>query len=49
MEELIVKIEHDISVNFKCLEEGNLHPFTVELIKLWIKYDEELLEIIRRW
>lgn len=48
MEELIIKIEHDISVNKRCLEESNLHPFTVELLELWIKFDEELLEIIRR-
>ena len=38
MEELIIKIEHDISVNKRCLEESNLHPFTVELLELWIKF-----------
>lgn len=48
MKELIIKLEHDIKVNERCLEERNLHPFTVELIELWIKFDEELLEIIRR-
>lgn len=47
MEELIIKIETDIAVNKRCLQEdtgSNLR----KILKLWIKYDEELLAIIRR-
>ena len=45
MEELIIKIENDIKVNQRCLQEKDIHPFIVGLLELWIKYDEELLEI----
>ncbi len=47
MEELINKIKHDIKVNERCLEEPTDTDFR-RLLTLWIKFDEELLEIIRR-
>lgn len=48
MEELIIKIENDIKVNERCLEEEETDRFVRALLRLWINFDEELLEIIRR-
>lgn len=48
MEDLIIKVETDIEVNKRCLEENNIHPYVIELLELWIKYDAELLAIIKR-
>ena len=48
MEELIIKIENDIKINERCLQEKDADTFVRSLLRLWINYDEELLEIIRR-
>ena len=48
MEELIIKIENDIKVNERCLQEKAADVYIRSLLNLWILYDEELLEIIRR-
>lgn len=48
MEELIIKIEEDIKVNERCLQEKDADVYIRSLLNLWIKFDEELLEIIRR-
>lgn len=48
MEELIIKIEEDIKVNERCLQEKEVDVYIRSLLRLWITYDEELLEIIRR-
>lgn len=47
MEELIIKIENDIRVNERCLQE-EVDVAIRRLLRLWISYDEELLAIIRR-
>lgn len=47
MEELIIKLEHDIKVNERCLKE-EVDINIKRLLRLWISFDEELLEIIRR-
>lgn len=47
MEELIIKIESDISINKRCIEE-NISENVKNILEIWIKYDEELLAIIRR-
>ena len=46
MFELILKINNDIKINKRCLQEKDLPKYTKELLNLWIKYDEELLKII---
>ncbi len=48
MEELIIKLEHDIKVNERCLQEKDTDVYVRSLLRLWINFDEELLEIIRR-
>lgn len=48
MEKLIIKIENDIKVNERCLQEKELPDYAIALLKFWIQYDNELLEIIRR-
>lgn len=48
MEELIIKIENDIKVNERCLQEQEVDVYIRSLLNLWIIFDEELLEIIRR-
>ena len=44
-EKLKIKIQHDIEVNKRCLEELT-HPGIRKMLELWNKYDEELLEIL---
>ena len=47
MEGLIIKIENDIKINERCLnEEVDLN--IKKLLRLWISYDEELLAIIKK-
>lgn len=41
----IIKIKHDIDVNKRCLQEES-YDYVKRIIKLWLKYDEELLEIL---
>lgn len=48
MEELIIKIENDIKINERCLEEKDADVYVRSLLRLWINFDEELLAIIRR-
>ena len=45
MEEAILKIETDIKVNERCLQE-EIDPYVKELLKMWTKYDEELLQML---
>lgn len=47
MEEIIQKIENDLLVNNRCLQE-NTDYFVKKLLELWIEYDKELLEMIRQ-
>lgn len=47
MEELVMKIESDIEINKRCLKEETSETMK-SMLKIWIKYDEELLTIIRR-
>ena len=47
MEELINRIEMDIQINKKCLQEETT-KYLQNILQTWIKYDEELLAIIRR-
>ena len=47
MEELIIKIENDIRVNERCLQE-EVNVAIRSLLRLWITYDEELLDIIKK-
>lgn len=46
MEELIIKIESDLAINKRCMEE-EMHPSIRKMLDIWTKYDEELLAIIR--
>ena len=41
----ILKLQHDIDVNKRCLKE-NISSNLQEILALWIKYDNELLEIL---
>ena len=45
MYELIIKIENDIKINERCLQE-DLRISCKRLLELWIDYDKELLELI---
>ena len=45
MEQAILKIETDIKVNERCLQE-EIDPYVKELLKIWIKYDQELLQML---
>lgn len=47
MEDLIIKIESDLEVNKICLKEET-SKYMQKILKLWIKYDEELLAIIKK-
>lgn len=47
MEELQKKIELDREINLKCLQEETTSEIKA-ILKLWIKYDEELLALIRK-
>lgn len=47
MEELIMKIESDIKINQRCINE-DISDNLKNILELWIKYDEELLAIIRK-
>lgn len=40
------KILLDIEINKRCLEE-DVHPAIKRLLELWLKYDYELLDIMR--
>ena len=47
MYELIIKIENDIKINERCLQE-DLTKNCKRLLKLWLDYDKELLELIKK-
>ena len=47
MEELKNKILLDYEINKKCIEE-DLPQYIKKMLELWIKYDEELLAIIKK-
>ena len=47
MNELITKIKLDIDVNYRLLKE-DLPEYLIKFIKLWIKYDEELLKLVEK-
>ena len=47
MSELENKIKLDREINLKCLQEETI-PEIKAILKLWIKYDEELLGMIRK-
>ena len=48
MNELEIKIKLDIDVNKRLLRESDIPSYLFKFIELWIKYDMELLEIIKR-
>lgn len=45
MYELIIKIKNDIKINERCLQE-DLPKNYKRLLKSWLDYDKELLELI---
>lgn len=47
MEELENKIKLDREINLKCLQEETTSEVKA-ILKLWIKYDEELLSLIKK-
>lgn len=47
MRELENKIKLDREINLKCLQEETI-PEIKAILKLWVKYDEELLGLIRK-
>lgn len=47
MGELENKIKLDREINLKCLNEETI-PEIKAILKLWIKYDEELLALVRK-
>ena len=47
MEELKSKILLDIEINKKCIEQ-DIDNVLKKMLKLWIKYDEELLALIKK-
>lgn len=47
MDELEEKIKLDRAINLKCMED-EIRPELRTILRLWIKYDEELLAIIRK-
>ncbi len=47
MDEIITRIELDIEINKKCLELETTE-YIKRVLKLWIKYDEELLAFIKK-
>lgn len=46
IEDLKTRIYHDLRVNEKCLKESTSDSIS-SMLKLWIKYDEELLATIK--
>ena len=46
MEDIIQKIENDLLVNNRCLQEDTDY-FVKKLLELWIEYDKELLEMLK--
>ena len=46
MKEIISKIENDLKVNEKCLQEETIKPIK-KLLTLWIEYDKELLRMMK--
>lgn len=47
MEELIVKIRLDLEINKRCLNE-DIPDSVRNIMNLWIKYDLELLSLIKK-
>ena len=47
MSDLENKIKLDREINLKCIQEETI-PEIKAILKLWIKYDEELLGLIRK-
>ena len=47
MQELIDKINLDIEINKHCIDL-DVSKQIKNILKLWIKYDEELLSLIRK-
>ena len=47
MNELEEKIKLDRAINLKCMED-EIRPELRTLLHLWVKYDEELLAIIKK-
>lgn len=47
MEELIVKIRLDLEINKRCLNE-DIPDSVRNIMDLWIKYDLELLSLIKK-
>lgn len=47
LEDLKFKINTDIEINRRCMQE-DIADNVRKILEIWIKYDEELLAIIRR-
>ena len=47
LEDLKFKINTDIEINRRCMQE-DIADNVRNMLEIWIKYDEELLAIIRR-
>lgn len=46
MKEIMSKIENDIKVNERCLQEESV-PSVKKLLTLWLEYDRELLRMMK--